>query len=177
MENSIDTCCFTGHRPGAFSFGYDEGHPACMKIKQALARQIFFLVENGVTCFLSGMAQGVDMWAAELVLDIRDSYPKLRLGCILPCETQADRWHEGCRQRYFHILSQADYTHTISPRHTANCMKQRNYYLVDHARFVLAVFNGSPRSGTAQTLHYALRQKRPICCISPEDGSCTPFVL
>lgn len=117
------------------------------------------------------------MWAAELVLELKMSKPGIQLGCVLPCETQANRWHENARDRYFAILAKADYTHLISRHYTSDCMKKRNHFLVDNSNFVLAVYNGNPRSGTAQTLNYAHKQKRAISIINPKDGSYTPFIL
>lgn len=87
----IYSCCFTGHRPQAFRFGYDEEYPACIKIKQALNEPIHYLAIHGVSCFLSGMAQGVDIWAAESVVLLKTTLPNIQLACILPCETQASR--------------------------------------------------------------------------------------
>lgn len=55
------TCCFTGHRPKGFSFGYNENNQNCLKIKNMLNRQIEILItEKKVTHFISGMALGVD---------------------------------------------------------------------------------------------------------------------
>ncbi len=51
-------CAFTGHRPKSFPWGYDENAPSCVLLKEVLASQISALAEQGVTDFLSGMAQG-----------------------------------------------------------------------------------------------------------------------
>ena len=48
------------------------------------------LVEkHSVTHFISGMAIGVDMIAAEIVLELKKDYPQITLECAIPCETQA----------------------------------------------------------------------------------------
>ena len=54
-----------------------------------LAAQIDMLIENGYTEFLSGMAPGVDMWAAQMILDLREKHPGLKLHCMLPCAAQS----------------------------------------------------------------------------------------
>lgn len=176
MKN-IYSCCFTGHRPQSFSFGYDEEHPACIKIKQALSEQIYHLANNGVSCFLSGMAQGVDIWAAESVVLLKTTRPNIQLACILPCETQASRWHNSIRDRYYNLLAEADLTHTVSRHFTKDCMRLRNQYMVDHSNFVLSVYNGNPRTGTAQTLRYAQKKGRAISIINPMTAEYTPFTI
>ena len=49
-------CAFTGHRPKSFPWGYNESAPDCVLLKDVLAAQISMLAEQGVTDFLSGMA-------------------------------------------------------------------------------------------------------------------------
>ena len=42
--------------------------------------QIVALIENvGVTHFITGMALGVDIYAAEIVLDLKSKYPHITL--------------------------------------------------------------------------------------------------
>ena len=75
MGNEL-SCAFTGHRPSNFSFGYDEEHPDCCKIKAIMATQVVSLIQNGVTTFLTGMALGVDIWGAEIVLACKKTIPQ-----------------------------------------------------------------------------------------------------
>lgn len=48
--------------------------------------QIRRLADTGVTDFYSGGADGVDCWAAWIVLELRKKNPVLRLHMILPYE-------------------------------------------------------------------------------------------
>lgn len=77
MEKEL-TCAFTGHRPGSYSFGYDEEHPDCLKLKDLLSEQIGLLISRGVKTFLSGMTPGADIWAAESVLQFKRDDPEVR---------------------------------------------------------------------------------------------------
>lgn len=66
------TCAFTGHRPQSLPFGFDESDKRCTSLKSVMRDQIVALIENeGVTHFITGMALGVDMYAAEIVLDLK----------------------------------------------------------------------------------------------------------
>ena len=47
------------------------------------------------------MAQGVDMYAAEIVLELKKQDPQITLECAIPYERQAVRWPEALRNRYF----------------------------------------------------------------------------
>ena len=64
MREPSKVCAFTGHRPNKLPWRYDETASGCIALRSVLAEQIGLLAEAGVTQFLSGMAEGVDTWAA-----------------------------------------------------------------------------------------------------------------
>lgn len=169
-ENS---CAFTGHRPAKFGWGYDEGHPDCVKLKLLLESQIVKLCELGVTTFITGMAQGVDQWAALSVLKLRQTLPTIRLVCALPCEGQTKSWTDVAKVQYENIVGQADAVHYVSRAYTKDCMIERNHWMVDHAGFVLAVYDGSYRGGTAATVRYAQKNDRRMIRIHPVSFAVT----
>jgi uncharacterized phage-like protein YoqJ len=169
MTDKENTCCFTGHRPQKLTFGYDEGHPDCRRLKVRLIGEIDRMRKNGVTGFMPGMAQGVDLIAAELVLDLRRAYPedRIRLVAVLPYEGQADRWSGQSRERYFTVLSEADGVITLQSRYSGDCMQKRNRYLVDHSAHLIAVYNGT-RGGTEYTVDYALQKGLEVVVPDPD---------
>ena len=152
------TCCFTGHRPGKLPWGFDEADPRCLALKGAIARELNGLYRRGFRHFLSGMAQGCDLYFAEGVLALRASHPDVTLEGAVPFPGQADRWPEEERARYQSILDRCDYETLVQQRYDRWCMMRRNRYMVDRSARILAVYNGVPKGGTAQTLAYALRK-------------------
>lgn len=169
----MKACAFTGHRLKSFPWKYNEAAPDCVLLKEILAEQIKTLVGRGVTDFLSGMAQGVDLWCAQIVLGLKEKNPALRLHCILPCEGQEVKWPVAERERYHSILRQADEVVYVSRAYHSGCMLERNRYMVDRVSILLAVYNGSQRSGTGATVRYAQKQGRDVIIIDPV--TCCPF--
>lgn len=161
------TCAFTGHRPQNLPWQFNEADTNCLKLKQILNQQISQLAENGFTDFLSGMALGSDTWAAEAVLNLRKKKPALKLHCILPCKTQAEKWPVSEQERYQKILAQADSIFFTSRTYHPNCMLERNRFMVEKARLLLAVYNGQPHSGTAAAVRHAQRLGCDIIIINP----------
>ena len=157
MENIKEkTCAFTGHRPERLGFGYNEKSQSCVAFKVRLRRILQELIENeGFTYFLSGGAMGMDMYAAEAVLDLKARYPHICLEMVIPCPQQADRWSPAMRLRYNNILARCDKKTVLSPVYYDGVMQVRNRYLVDHAGLLLAAYDGKNRGGTAMTVHYA----------------------
>ncbi len=163
-ENS---CAFTGHRPHKFPWRYDEADNRCVALKAALAAQITALTEAGVTNFYSGGADGVDCWAALIVLELKKKNPALNLHLILPHEGQADKWSDSAQERYHSILGQADSVDYVSRKYYDGCMLDRNRRLVDAADLLLAVYNGERRGGTAATVRYARKLGRRVIIVDP----------
>lgn len=129
--------------------------------------QIVKLEKKGVTDFFSGMAEGVDTWAAMAVLERRKENPNLRLHCILPCPGQEEKWSPSSQERYRWILAQADSLTYVSTNFCKDCYLKRNRYLVDAADILLAVYDGSKRSGTGATVRYAQKRGKKIIKIDP----------
>lgn len=163
----MKTCAFTGHRPQNLPWQFNEADTNCLKLKQILNQQISQLAQNGFTDFLSGMALGSDTWAAEAVLNLRKKKPALKLHCILPCKTQAEKWPISEQERYQKILAQADSIFFTSRNYHPNCMLERNRFMVEKAHLLLAVYNGQPHSGTAAAVRHAQKLGCDIIIINP----------
>ena len=155
-------CCVTGHRPEGFPFPRNQASIPFIQYKQALARNIEDLILNGYDHFITGMAEGADRDFARLVLQYKVKYPHIQLEAALPYPFRASPYAgESAREKAF-ILARCDMVREISPAYYQGCMQKRNVYMVDKADLVLAVWNGTERGGTWNTISYARRQGRPI---------------
>lgn len=146
-EKRRHRCCFTGHRPE--KLGASE-----WKIKAALKKEIRAAVSEEYTVFITGMARGVDLWAAETVLELRERGAAIRLICAVPFPGFERRWEQTWRERYREVLERADLQKIICPTYSKDCFQVRNRWMVDHSSQVIAVYNGTG-GGTHNTLEYA----------------------
>ena len=140
-------CCFTGHRP-------EKLEVPEWKIKAALKKEIRAAIGEGYTVFISGMARGVDLWAAEIVLGLRDWGEEVRLICASPFPGFELRWDQSWQERYRDVLQRADLRKVICPVYRKDCFQVRNQWMVDHSSRVIAAYNGT-EGGTRNTLEYA----------------------
>ena len=163
----IQAVAFTGHRPKKFPWKYDESDPECVALKEAIARKVSEFASGGIVHYLSGMAEGVDLWAAQAVLELREQNRAVKLHCILPCTNQADKWPDSSQERYRAILNRADSIWYVSREYHKNCMLERNRFMVKHSTILFAVYNGEPRGGTAATIRYARKLCREIFVLAP----------
>ena len=140
-------CCFTGHRP-------EKLHKPEEQIKKDLEVSILQAVDDGFVTFISGMARGVDIWAAEIVLRLRESNPAIHLVAASPYRGFESRWSVDWQSRYNAILQQADLVRFVCPSYSRDCFQRRNEWMVDRSSRVIAVYNGES-GGTRNTIEYA----------------------
>ena len=164
--NKTLTCCFTGYRLQKLPFGANEEDERCVRLKTLLRETIEKAIKEGYTHFLSGMATGVDTFAAEIVLSLKEKYPGITLEAAIPCETQADKWHKKYKDRYRGLLSRCDRQTVLQKEYSADCMMNRNKYMVDRSDAVIAVWDGKP-GGTGITVRYAEGRHKRIVMIDP----------
>ncbi len=158
----LKNCCCTGHRPKGFPFKYGIDKQKHQSYLQELEQKIkLAITEYGITNFISGMALGVDMDFAEIVLKLRNDY-SITLECAIPCPDQTLKWNDKDKMRYDGILKRADSVNLISKRYTHECMLKRNRYMVDKSELVIAVFNGIEKGGTWYTINYAKSKNKII---------------
>ena len=146
--------CFTGHRP-------EKLRRPEQLIKNDLETAIREAVSDGLTVFITGMACGVDIWAAEIVLRLRDEGLPVKLVCASPYEGIENRWETEWRARYREIISFADSVKYICPHYSETCFHIRNRWMVDRSARVIAVFNGGS-GGTRNTINYAKLSGVPV---------------
>lgn len=156
---------FTGYRPEKLPF-FGEDDPLCADLKKRLSAQIEELIKNGAGEFYTGMALGVDTWAAEAVLKHKEKYPHIRLTALIPCLGQDARWSAEQQTRYRDIIFLCDQKVTLSAKYTKTCMQKRNIALVDLCDVLVAVYDGKS-GGTMQTVNYAKSSGKKTIIISP----------
>lgn len=140
-------CCFTGHRPEKLDRGERE-------ITAALRHEIALAVQDGITVFISGMARGVDIWAAREVLRLRDLGANIKLVCAVAFEGMESSWEREWQLTYHDILGRSDLNVLICQEPSRGSYLKRDRWMVDHSSRVIAVYNGSP-GGTKYTVGYA----------------------
>lgn len=142
-------CCFTGHRPQKLT------RPEVV-IKADLEKAILKAIDMGYQTFITGMASGVDIWAGEIVVRLRQSNPDLHLIAAVPFPGFESKWSNDWRTAYAALLSKVDVVRYICPSYSVGAYQRRNEWMVDHSAYLIAVYDGKP-SGTKNTIDYATK--------------------
>lgn len=143
----------TGHRPDKLGGWH-------------LPNQIFDFVRNAIKeaflankpeYVLTGMALGVDQWAAEVCVELG-----IKFIAAIPCNDQDKLWPAYSRTVYANLLGKSHAAYVITPgAYSKDKMHTRNKWMVNNSHKLLAVWDGSP-GGTASCVHYAQQVSKPI---------------
>lgn len=149
---------FTGHRPNKLG-GYKVPNPTYRWVYWRIEEELEFLKPSHA---ISGMAQGVDLWAAKICYDL-----KIPFTAAVPFVGQEKVWPYQARKRWEFLLGRAAKVEIISKGgYAPEKMQRRNEWMVDHCDKLIAVWDGTA-GGTGNCVRYAEKKKKEIVRIIP----------
>ena len=163
-----NTCCFSGHRPDKLPQDSRRlGYLADMTAD--VAGMLWY---RGVDTFITGMARGFDLIAAERI--VFDSFfgDKVRLVCAMPYadhrREMRTRYEE---QLYRRLFERADMIVCLGDRYSKNCYKLRNTFMVNNSAYLIAYLKDDDalHSGTGMTWRLAKNAGHTIYTINESD--------
>nr|WP_284139650.1 DUF1273 domain-containing protein [Virgibacillus sp. LDC-1] len=140
-------------------------------IKYALRKHIVRFIEEGLEWVIVSGQIGVEMWAAEIVMELQEEYP-IRLGFFPPFENQESRWPEPIQQVYQELMFGADFFEPIykGDYKAPYQFRAKNMWFVDKSDGCLMLmdeeFPGSTRFFYEQAKKHA---SYLVFIIRPED--------
>ncbi len=161
------TACLTGHRPKLLPWGYDESKENCIRFKLEVKKIFEGAIKFGIKTFLTGMAEGFDMLATEILLELRKTH-NIKIVAIVPCLNQEIKWKQSQQERYRTILHFCNKVLVLQKEYTTDCMNKRNKFMVENCCVCIACYNGKP-SGTGNTIKFAKERGNRIRIINPEN--------
>ena len=146
------------HRPLYFPWKENESDPACVRLKAALEEEIDKAVADGFSYFITGGAEGVDTWAAEIVLDRKKRNPEITLELAKPFANYNSCLKNDYGDRLRAIEASADHVTVVSDgADEAADYILRDCYMVDASERMIIVYDDDSKgpSGTKDALLYA----------------------
>ncbi len=158
MTRDRNTLCFTGHRRYVPSPG-DEAR---------LAAALVSALDDGYRVFISGMAPGFDLAAAEAVLHLRGA--GIRLIAAIPFLGQPHGYTADDRRRYDALLDAADEVRVLAERYSHCCYYRRDDWMVDRSGRIVCWYDGST-GGTRYTVRRALKAGLEVVNVFRAEGT------
>lgn len=153
---------FTGHRADKLPWGYDEEDPACLQLKSKLEAEIKRAYDQGARYFISGMADGFDLYAAEAVLKLSHKLKEMKLIAVFPYGRGDTARKRRCARRAYAVIS-------LHEEFTRTCFMERNAFLVKHSSRIICGYSGNASSGTGSTIRMAVREGLDTVILSISD--------
>lgn len=147
------TCAFTGHRD------INEQLDA-----EFLTECLQEFIDSGYDTFLSGMARGFDLIAADAVLKLKEKNGHIKLIACVPCPEQSKYYPSEEKEKYDRILPLCDGVETVSAHYYNGCMQRRDRFMVDNSSLLIA-YSRTREGGTFYTLSYAISRNKKVCVI------------
>jgi uncharacterized phage-like protein YoqJ len=141
----------TGYKPHEIGV-FNDKHPGLNYIKKALKKNIIQLIENEALewVLISGQ-QGVELWTAEVIIELQEDFPDLKLAVITPFLEQEANWKEEKQEHYQFILAQADFVDSLTKRPYENPsqFRMKNHFFINKSNGLLILYDeetpGSPK--------------------------------
>ncbi|WP_214849358.1 DUF1273 domain-containing protein [Exiguobacterium sp. s193] len=143
----------TGYKPTELGI-FDQKHPGIPVIKAAYRERLIRLIEDmGTTWFITNATPGCELWACEVILELKDDYPDIQLGILLPFLEQEAKWKEPVQAQYLAVLDQADFVDAISQKPYENPSQLRNKteFMIEKSQGLLSIFD-EEHGGSAKYL-------------------------
>jgi len=149
---------FTGHRPDKLG-GYKLPNPTYIKVCQQIESTLLEVKPEKV---ISGMALGVDQWAAFIAYKL-----KIPFVAAIPFINQECKWPKESQTIYQKLLRLAAEQIIVSEgAYSPAKMQVRNCWMVNQCNKLIAIWDGS-EGGTGNCVSYAKSVKKEIIFIDP----------
>jgi uncharacterized phage-like protein YoqJ len=150
-------------------------HPGIEIIKKAIKKQLIAFLDEGLEWVIVSGQWGIEIWAAEAALELREEYKSLRVAIITPFLEQEENWKEDKKNLYESILTRANYVNSVSKSKYSGPwqFKEKNTFLLRNSDAMILVYDeeneGSPRFIKEQALQQGLSRKYPVYTINALD--------
>lgn len=162
---------YKAHELGIFN----DKHDGIPIIKKALESRLTPLLESGLEWVIISGQPGVETWAAETVIDLKDDFPELQLAVITPFEEQEKNWNDAKKQAYEFILAHADYTVSLTKRPYEAPWQfiERDKFLLRNSDGILIVYDeendGSPKFMKKMAVSYSEKSDYEVLTVAADD--------
>lgn len=160
MTEFTDKNNFIINRQSALAITGHREIPADLDLNRLKKAFYYFIDEKGIDTFLIGMAVGFDSLCFNILEKIRKERNIQLIACI-PCLNQDRNFSILQKIEYKKMLKSADQRVLLKEKYDKYCMLERNAFMVDNARLVLACIRKNT-GGTAYTVRYANKNNVPV---------------
>ena len=154
---------------------FDDKNPGVRFIKKALENRFRALIDEGLEWIIVSGQLGVETWAAEVAIELKEEFPQLQLALLTPFLEQENRWNETNQERYKEIQRQADFHRSLTnrPYEAPWQFIEKNKFFLRNSDGILIVYDeetdGSPKFIKKEAEQYAEKNDYQVMLITADD--------
>lgn len=99
----VKTVYITGYKSFELNI-YKDDAPEVYYLKQFIAHKLKHLLDEGLEWVLIQGQMGIELWSAEVVIELKKDFPDIKLGIITPFIGHTQRWNDKNQAKYTKIL-------------------------------------------------------------------------
>ncbi|KAB2188081.1 DUF1273 family protein, partial [Staphylococcus epidermidis] len=102
----VKTVYVTGYKSFELNIFKDDA-PEVHYLKQFIKHKIEQLLDEGLEWVLIQGQMGIELWTAEVVIELQRQYDSLKFAVITPFQGHAEKWNEHNQSKYANITKNA----------------------------------------------------------------------
>ncbi|HSP22557.1 MAG TPA: DUF1273 domain-containing protein [Planococcus sp. (in: firmicutes)] len=154
---------------------FDDKNPGIHIIKKTLEDRLRVFLDEGLEWVILSGQLGVETWAAEVVLDLKDEFPQLQYAILTPFVDQEKKWNESKQEKYQMILELADFHRSLTnrPYEAPWQFIEKSKFFLRNSDAMLIVYDeetdGSPKFTKRDAEAYAETHDYKVFTITADD--------
>ncbi|KRL01541.1 DUF1273 domain-containing protein [Liquorilactobacillus capillatus] len=164
----------TGYRSYELNV-FKKEDPKVEVLKNILHELLVQKLADGLEWVITGGQLGVEQWTIEVVLQMQEEYPELKVAMILPYDNFAQKWRED-KQATFNLLkTKVDFSANVSakPYETPRQLKAWQQFMLQHTDQLALIydpeFEGKTKYDYNMAKKYQEKQTYPIDLIDMDQ--------
>lgn len=140
---------------------FDEKHEGIKYIKKVIKQSLEQFILGGLEWVLISGQLGVELWSAEVVIELQTLYPNLKLGIFTPYLLHDENWNELNREKYQKIMENANHVDSVTRRNyeAPYQLSLKNQFLIDKSDGILLIYD-EEKDGTPKYILNEARKKQ-----------------
>lgn len=161
------TLCFTGVKPERLP---DRGERTSIRTKvlrSIMYNEMLAAIDRGYNVFMTGMRRGIELWAGETALELRNSR-HIKLVAVLPFRGFGADYRGAELWIFSRIMSEADVIVTVCEENIRGCGHISDRFMVQQSAGIIgAAGSGDEHTDAYRAFRYAAQKGLDIIQMDP----------
>lgn len=122
---------------------FADDDPKVTFIKLAIKERLIQDLDRGLEWVLIGGQLGTELWAGQVVMELKEEYPGLQLAVILPYQDFGNQWNEKNQGLLLSVTQAADFVaHTSKDSYqNPGQLQAHQVFMIEHTQKALLLYD------------------------------------